>query len=51
MDATVNINNPLTGPLFWGNLAMIAKCTLLTTIHSIWLSEEQAAQMCNFGWS
>jgi len=28
---------------------MIAKSSLLITINSIWLSKQQAEQMCNFG--
>ena len=47
MDATVNIHNPLTPPLCFGTTSKIDSSNY--TINSIWLSEQQAAQMCNFG--
>jgi len=47
MDATVNIHNPLTALLCFGTTPTIDSSNY--TINSIWLSEQQAAQMCNFG--
>jgi len=47
VDATVNTQNPLIALLCFGTTPKIdfSNCT----INSIWLSEQQAAQMCNFG--
>jgi len=47
MDATVNIHDPLTALLCFGTIPEIDSYNY--TINSIWLSEQQAAQMCNFG--
>jgi len=47
VDATVNIRNPLTALLCFGTPPKIASSNY--TINSILLSEQQAAQMCNFG--
>jgi len=47
VDATVNIYNPLIALLCFGTLPRIDSSNY--TIKSIWLSEQQAAQMCNFG--
>jgi len=49
VDATVNIDNssnPLTALLYFGTTYKVGSCNY--TINSIWLSEQQAAQMCNF---
>ena len=46
----VDIRNPLTVPLGWDKLS--SDCWINSSnyiINSIWLSEQQAAQMCNFG--
>jgi len=44
----VNIHNLLAALLGWDKLS--SDCWLYSsTISSIWLSEQQAAQMCNFG--
>jgi len=42
----VNIHNSLTALLFWDNPKIDSS---YSTINSIWLSYQQAAQMCNFG--
>jgi len=47
VDATVNIHNPLTALLYFGTTPKTDSSNY--TINSIWLSEQQAAQMCNFG--
>ena len=47
MDATVNIHNPLTALLCFATIPKIDSSNY--TINSIWLCEQQAAQMCNFG--
>jgi len=47
VDATVNIHNPLTALICFGTTSKIVFSTY--TINSIWLSEQQAAHMCNFG--
>jgi len=47
VDATVNIHNPLTALLCFGTPPRIDSSNY--TIKSIWLSGQQAAQMCNFG--
>jgi len=47
VEAMVNIHNPLTTLLCFGTPPKIGSSNY--TINSIWLSEEQAAQMCNFG--
>jgi len=47
VDATVNIHNPLTALLCFGTTPKIDYSNY--TIYSICLSEQQAAQMCNFG--
>jgi len=47
VDATVNIHNPLTALLCFGTSPKIDSSNY--TINSIWLSEQQAAQKCNFG--
>ena len=47
MDATVNTQNPLIARLCFGTTPKI-DCSNYT-INSIWLSEQQAAQMYNFG--
>jgi len=47
VDATVNIHNQLTALLCFGTYPRIDSSNY--TINSIWLSEQQAAQMCNFG--
>jgi len=46
VDATVNIQNPLTALLCFGSTSKIDSSNY--TINSIVLSEQQAAQMCNF---
>jgi len=46
VDTTVNIHNPLTALLCIGTIPKIDSSNY--TINSIWLSEQQAAQMCNF---
>jgi len=45
--ATVNISNPLTALLCFEATPKIDSSHY--TINSVWLSEQQAAQMCNFG--
>jgi len=47
VDATVDTHNPLTALLCFGTIPKIDSSNY--TINSIWLSEQQAAQMCNFG--
>jgi len=47
VDATVNIHDPLTTLLCFGTPPKIDSSNY--TISSIWLSEQQAAQMSNFG--
>jgi len=47
MDATVNIHNPLTALLYFGTTPKIDSSYY--TINYIWLPEQQAAQMSNFG--
>ena len=49
MDATVIIDNSLTAValLCFGTTPQIDSSNY--TINSVWLSEQQAAQMCNFG--
>jgi len=47
VDATVNIHNPLTTLFGFGTPPKIGSSNY--TINSIWLSEQEAAQMCNFG--
>jgi len=47
VNATVNIHNPLTTLFCFGATPKIDSFN--HTINSIWLSEQQAAQMCNFG--
>jgi len=47
VDLTVNIYNPLTALLCFGITPKIDSSNYV--INSIWLSEQQAAQMCNFG--
>jgi len=46
MDATVNFHNPPTALLCFRTTPKIESSN--HTINSIWLSEQQAAQMCNF---
>jgi len=46
VDAMVNIHNPLTALLCFGTTPKVDSSNY--TINSIWLSEQQAAQMCNF---
>jgi len=46
VDATVNIHKPRTALLCFGTNPEIDSSNY--TINSIWLSEQQAAQMCNF---
>jgi len=46
-DATVNIHNPLTALLCFGTIPKIDSSNY--TINSIWLSKQQAGEMCNFG--
>jgi len=46
VDATVNIHNPLTALLYFGTTPKIDSSN--HTINSMWLFEQQAAQMCNF---
>jgi len=46
-DATVNYHNPLTALHCFGTNPKIDSFNY--TINSIWLSEHQTAQMCNFG--
>ena len=43
----VNIHNPLTALLCFRTTPEIGSTNY--TINSIWLSEQQAVQMCNFG--
>jgi len=43
---TFNIHNPLTALHCFGTTLKIDSSNY--TINSIWLSEQQAAQMCNF---
>ena len=43
----VNIHNPLTALLCFRTTPKIGSTNY--TINSIWLSEQQAVQMCNFG--
>jgi len=46
----VKIHNPLTALLCWDKLSIDRKINSSNyTIHSILLSEQQAAQTCNFG--
>jgi len=47
VSAAVNINNPLTALLCFGTTPKTDFSNY--TINSIWLSEQQAAKMCNFG--
>jgi len=47
VDATVNIHNPLTALLCFGTPPK--RDYFNYTINPIWLSEQQTAQMCNFG--
>jgi len=47
VDATVSIHNPLTALFCFGPPPKRDSSNY--TINSIWLSEQQAAQMCNFG--
>jgi len=47
VDSTVNIHNPLTALLCFGTTPKIDSSNY--AINSIWLSKQQAAQMCNFG--
>jgi len=47
VDATFNIHNPLTALLCFGTPPK--RDSSKYTINSIWPSEQQAAQMCNFG--
>jgi len=47
VEETVNIHNPLTALLCFGITPKIDSS--YCTINYIWLSEQQAAQMCNFG--
>jgi len=47
MDAMVNIHNPLPALLCFGTTLKIDSTNYI--MKSIWLSEQQAAQMCNFG--
>jgi len=47
VDATVNIHNPLPALLCFVTTPKIDSSNY--TINPIWLSEQQAAQMCNFG--
>jgi len=47
VDAKVNIHNPLTALLCFGTTPKIDSSNY--TNNSIWLFEQQAAQMCNFG--
>jgi len=47
VDATVNIHNPLTALLCFGTPSKVDSSNY--TINFILLSEQQAAQMCNFG--
>jgi len=46
VDAAASIHNPLTALLCFGTTPKIDSSNY--TINSIWLSEQQAAQMCNF---
>jgi len=46
VDATFNIHSPLTALLCFGTTPKIDSSNY--TINSIWMSEQQAAQMCNF---
>jgi len=46
VDATVNIHNPLTAIFSFGTTPKIDSSNY--TINSIWLSEQEAAQICNF---
>jgi len=48
----LNIHNPLTAPLCFGTTPKIDSskyCRLQYTINSIWLSEQQVAQLCSLG--
>jgi len=45
--ATLNIHNPLIALLCFGAIPKIDSSN--HTINSIWLFEQQGAQMCNFG--
>jgi len=47
VDVTVNNHDPLTALLCFGTIPKIDSSNY--TINSIWLSEQQAAQMRNFG--
>jgi len=47
VDATVNTHNPPTAQLCFGTSPKVDSSNY--TINSIWVSEQQAAQMCNFG--
>jgi len=46
VDATINVDNPLTALLCFGTTPKIDSSNY--TINSVWLSEQQAAQMWNF---
>jgi len=46
VDVPVNINNPLTALLCFGTTHKTDSSNY--TINSIWLSKQQAPQMCNF---
>jgi len=46
-DATVNVLNPLTALFCFGTTPKIDSSNY--TINSIWLSEQQAAQVCSIG--
>jgi len=47
VDATVNIHNPLTALICFETTIKMESSNC--TINSIWLCEQQDAQMCNFG--
>jgi len=47
VDRTVNIDIPLTALLCFRTIPKIDSSN--NTINSIWLYEQQAVQMCNFG--
>jgi len=47
VDTKINIHDPLTALLCFGTTSKIDSSNF--TINPIWLSEKQAAQMCNFG--
>ena len=47
MDAMVKVHNALTALLCFGTTPKTDSSNY--TINSIWLSEQQALQMCNFG--